>query len=346
MLGTDYIVDTSRSDKKFVLSKEDLEKVIKQNYKGEIQENLLSCIDEFMEIQEKYNVNAIFAISVTIWESSGGTNWNAIDPSTYNWLGIDDGNGGLASYNNFNQAVTEFGKLISGSTYFGSGNYTVNNISKIYCPDTWQEWSKDINSEMTKLYNSIGIYVESGGTEDNSGPVSKFTVGNRTYTNWKQNRIEAYKDIRLAHFENDFPKTNLFNSGCAITSVAIIATGFGNDVDPIDVNTYEADHLYGATHDIALNHYTGLTCTWVYSNIKEGIISQLKQGYPVMIHVAGHFLTILSISDDGNSIYVSDPWCSNSTRNGWLPISVIGDRYYRPNGNYEKELQAYLKMEG
>jgi len=133
--------------------------------------------------------------------------------------------------------------------------------------------------------------------------------------------------------------------GCAIVSVSIIATGFGNDVTPIDVNNYYRDVIKSANHARGLSYYTNRSCEYVYSNIKAGIISQLSKGYPVFVHVksnsgrfstnGGHFFTILSISPNKDMVYVSDPVTHSSERNGWLPISILDDRAF----------DKYMKME-
>ena len=116
------------------LTKQQIEEIISKRFSGEAYNNLMSAIDAFMEIQNRYHVNAVFAIAVAQKESSCGVNWAAIDPSTHNWYSIrGDYNGnsidGWRKYPSFKEAVNDFGKLIGTSSYyFGGGNITIGNI--------------------------------------------------------------------------------------------------------------------------------------------------------------------------------------------------------------------------
>ena len=88
-VGSDYTVDTTKSDSSIVITDEDvLRKAIETLYYGDARINLINEIPSFLEMQEQYNVNAVFAIAVTIIESSGGTNWAAIAPYTHNWMSV------------------------------------------------------------------------------------------------------------------------------------------------------------------------------------------------------------------------------------------------------------------
>lgn len=327
--GSDYTVNTPMSDTKLVLEKDQLEKAIKSSYNGDIQKNLLSCVDDFMYIQENNKVNAVFAAAVTIIESSGGTNWAAIDPSTYNWYSIKgsyNGNSknGWRAYSSFNEATRDFGDLIAnGAYYFKAGKYTVTAIAPTYCNE---EWGNLVVSEMTKIYNSVGISGATGGTEGKTGNYTTFTANGRTYINYKQ-KEEAYKSIPLACY----PNTTLFKAGCGITSDAIIGSGFGSNKDPIAVNNFGSNN-----HQEILGKLTGKE--WVSVQFsKTAVLDELKKGNPVIVRVEGdggyfksegHFTTILSISEDGNSIYISDPAFKTDSKNGWMKTSILNASGY------------------
>lgn len=324
--GTDFTVHTGMSSKDIVLDEEKLRKAINKTYSGQAKNNLLNSIDAFVKIQETNNVNAVFAIAVTTIESSTGTNWAAIDSSTYNWFSIKGSyNGesynGWKKYPSFAVAVEDFGNLISNSSYyFKAGKYTVSEIAPTYCN---AEWGNSVISQMTKIYNNAGVALSTGGIEGAEGNVTTFTVNGRTYKNYSQ-LVESYKTIQLACY----PYCNLRNSGCAITSDAIIATGFGHNVTPVDVNELGSDN-----HPWIVNHYTGMKCEWIYTNVKKGIIEQLNRGYPAMVFAKGgtfnpsgrgHFLVILSISDDKKKIYVSNPaGTKNGVNCGWVNASAL-----------------------
>lgn len=323
--GSDYIVNTSMSDSNLVLTKDQLEKAIKNSYRGNTQKNLLSCVDDFMYIQENNKVNAVFAAAATIIKSSGGTNWAAIDSSTYNWYSIKgsyNGNSknGWRAYSSFNEATRDFGDLIANSAYyFKAGKYTVTAIAPTYCNE---EWGNSVVSEMTKIYNSIGISGATGGTEGTDGNVTTFTVGNRTYKNYKQ--IEpSYKSIPLACYSG----STLYNAGCGLTSDAIIGSGFGSNSTPVDVN-----RLNSNVHPSILKKLTGKEWIQYRSFSKTAVINELKKGNPVIVRYEGnggfasskgHFVAILSISEDGSKMYVSNPATHSSSKTGWLKTSYL-----------------------
>lgn len=337
--GTNYIVNTVLSDKDIVLDEDKLKEAITKSYSGQGQINLLSCINQFMDIQKNNHVNAVFAVAVTTIESSNGTNWDAIDPATFNWMSVKGTYNGQSigiwrKYPNYKAAVLDFGNLIANSSsYFKAGKVTVNDIAPAYYNE---QWGKDVNMEMTRIYESIGISVNTGGMEEKQGSVTTFTVNNRTYVNYKQ-IIDSYKSISLA----GYPNTNLYSSGCAITSDAIIASGFDSKDTPVDVNSFAKSTSYPTDHPSIIQHYTGISGTWVSSgDLKTGVINQLRNGYPVMVHAslgkfAGygpHFFVVLSVSEDGKKVYVSNP---NSYKDGvltgWLNASDLDtiDRYLK-----------------
>lgn len=335
--GSDYVVNTAMSDDELVLEKQQLEEAIKKSYKGNTQKNLLSCLDDFMYIQENNKVNAVFATAVTIIESSGGTNWAAIDPSTYNWMSVSYWTGSTCTttqkngkytwcgYDSFQHATKDFGAYIATSShYFKAGKYTVTAIAPTYFNE---EWGNSVISEMTKIYNSIGISGATGGIEGTTGNYTTFTVGNRTYINYKQ--IEpSYKSIPLACY----PGSTLYGAGCGITSDAIIGSGFGSNMDPVAVN-----RLNSNVHPGILKTLTGREWVQNRSFSKQAVIDELKRGNPVIVRYegdggfarsSGHFVAILSISEDGSKMYVSNPASRNESKTGWLKTSHLNASGY------------------
>ena len=58
------------------LTKQQIEEIISKRFSGEAYNNLMSAIDAFMEIQNRYHVNAVFAIAVAqkrikLWSKLG-----------------------------------------------------------------------------------------------------------------------------------------------------------------------------------------------------------------------------------------------------------------------------------
>ena len=121
-------------------------------------QNIIANAQAFLDMQDRYKVNAVFAACVTIAESGGGTSWTVIDSSTHNWFSIKGSyqgasQGGWRSYPSFEVAIDDFGDLISnGSNYYQQGKYTVNQIGPIYC-DAY--WSETVNKLMKEKYMKI-----------------------------------------------------------------------------------------------------------------------------------------------------------------------------------------------
>lgn len=168
------------------LTKQQIEEIISKRFSGEAYNNLMSAIDAFMEIQNRYHVNAVFAIAVAQKESSCGVNWAAIDPSTHNWYSIrGDYNGnsidGWRKYPSFKKAVNDFGKLIGTSSYyFGGGNITIGNIGKSYCPPG-DEWSRGVSQFVKEMYESIGITIYAVGGNELQAKVVEVAQNSASY---------------------------------------------------------------------------------------------------------------------------------------------------------------------
>ena len=119
-------------------------------------DNIIANTTAFMDMQTKYHVSAAFAACVTIKESSGGTNWNAIDPSTHNWFSIKGdfygkSQGIWKSYPGYPAAINDFGNIIRNQ-YFTEGKHTVNEIGPTYCN---AGWSTDVNALMKEAYEKV-----------------------------------------------------------------------------------------------------------------------------------------------------------------------------------------------
>ena len=191
-VGTDYIVDTTRSSNSIVITEENtLRKAIGSLYDGDAKVNLVNEIPTFLEMQEQYKVNAVFAIAVTIVESSGGTNWAAIAPYTHNWMSVTGSYNGQTYrnpnssnprtwrvYHGFSEATLDFGDLIANSSYyFQAGKYTVDMIAPTYCN---AYWGSKVSAEMTKIFNTAGIEIPTAGTSESNIDISGIIEGGVT----------------------------------------------------------------------------------------------------------------------------------------------------------------------
>lgn len=166
-LEEDITVDVTRSDSKIVLSKENLRKAIQNCYSGDAETNLLGALEAIYNVQTNNKVNGVFIIAIVTQESSAGTNWAAIDKSTYNWAsvtassGYTDSNGVTwARYSSFSEATRKLGSLLQTSSYyFAGGNYTVKTIGAHYCSPP-EGWINGVISHMKKMYKSVGVDLD------------------------------------------------------------------------------------------------------------------------------------------------------------------------------------------
>lgn len=175
----DIIVNTEMINSEIVIEDEDvLEEAIQAVTSGQAQANLLGVLHNgtFMELQETYHVNAVFAIAVTIVESGGGVSWSAIPSYTHNWMSMTGSYKGQTVgsngsnprswrvYPSFDEATLDFGdQIANGSYYFQAGKYTVKEIAPTYCDEAWGE---SVMQFMIKMYEAVGIVAttSSGGS--------------------------------------------------------------------------------------------------------------------------------------------------------------------------------------
>lgn len=100
----------------------------------------------FVQLEEDYNVNGLFALAVCNLESSLGR-YNA---NTNNFFGFYYGNGYM-SFDTPEDGILYFGELLSSSLYFGK---SIDEIAAIYCPPN-PEWASLIRTLMEQNYNKI-----------------------------------------------------------------------------------------------------------------------------------------------------------------------------------------------
>lgn len=187
----------------YVENIDDLKKILATYSDAQGASNLVGAADAFMQIQNEYGINALFAASVAIKESGAGTSWDLIDSSTHNWMSTQGSRGGgykdkngttWNRFSSFSEATLAFGELISGESsgnYFGKGYYSVGDIAikGKYCVPP-EGWIKGVCNQMETFLNravdELGITlineenIDSGldnlqGTQ-NSGDQSAYEV--------------------------------------------------------------------------------------------------------------------------------------------------------------------------
>ena len=197
-----YIVDTTKSTQNIVITdRATLERAFSAY---PTNSKLMAESQSFLEMQEKYHVNAVFAAAVSIIETSGGTNGNIanFDHQWFNYLPINNMRAGsyseYAGFSNDRDNILGFGEWITDTTgqvscAFGAGNYTVSSIGYGgYCepPD---DWVKNVNSWMTQMFKSAGIDLTRGGTYSSSGALG-YTGEQADALGWTQYVSEGAKN--------------------------------------------------------------------------------------------------------------------------------------------------------
>lgn len=166
-LENDYNVDTT-SGQNLVTSEEEFRSLF-SDYKV-IADNA----GAFMEMQETYHVNAVFAAAVAIVESSGGTNGTLVangngDPYNMFSVGVwanslsnkqfDWTNTSLSHwmrYDSWEQSILDFGNfIVNAPYYYKMGNNTVSSIAEHYCPPTAEDWARDVSRIMTERLRQL-----------------------------------------------------------------------------------------------------------------------------------------------------------------------------------------------
>lgn len=146
-------------------TKENILKAISSYPNEQARENFRSVINELLEIQSLYDIDPLFALSVFVNESGGGTNWDSVDPSTYNWASITwwtghpsgkyikNGRYNWCKYDSFADATLGFGNYIRNSNNM-KGKTTIEDVGRIYCvpPDNW---IKEVSSQYESFKAAI-----------------------------------------------------------------------------------------------------------------------------------------------------------------------------------------------
>ncbi len=157
--GMDYIVDTQQSSEQTIITEFDELRKVLATYNTE----LTQYTQQFLNIQTKYHVNAIFAAAVAVQETGGGTTGNATNDSN-NWYNIKGKNTTWAQYGSVEECIDAFGRLIN-KDYFSENRITVSSIGKAYCPNTdadptaAETWTRSIVAQMTYFYKVLGVTI-------------------------------------------------------------------------------------------------------------------------------------------------------------------------------------------
>lgn len=109
--------------------------------------------DAVVEIEEAYDINAIFTLALAAHESGWGTSYLARDRNNLFGICAYDSNVGAASgYSSKAECVRSWGSIIYNE-YFAHGRTTLSSINDIYASDT--TWASQVASTMRRIANRI-----------------------------------------------------------------------------------------------------------------------------------------------------------------------------------------------
>ena len=108
---------------------------------------LAGCGESYYNMEQTYNVNGLFALSVACLESGYGK----YRANTNNFYGMRSSKGWM-SFETPDANIQYFGKLMNKSCYYGKD---ILGIGATYCPGTYQDWVGKVKSIMSLSFNKL-----------------------------------------------------------------------------------------------------------------------------------------------------------------------------------------------
>ncbi|MBQ2937507.1 MAG: M23 family metallopeptidase [Clostridia bacterium] len=233
----DYIVKTNDQNSATVVKdKEKLEQGLKKWLKNASKQksNALSVIDEVLECQEKYHVNAVFIYAFLRNETGIGTADTDYVKKDNNWGSWNLGHEFSSPEENIETIARN---IENGNIYFTQGRITVSAIAEEYCPNTedyptqCDKWIEDVQNYMADLYGCMGIVETAKG----AGSVAKGGAGTiGVYTSSTGQKYNLYLQGSGAPWANeDYGNSHsMAKAGCGPTAEAIIASAYDANITP------------------------------------------------------------------------------------------------------------------
>ncbi len=173
-----------------------------------------------------------------------------------------------------------------------------------------------------------GLKVTIGGGNQNAANGDGYTT---TYTSTAGRTFNEFKQSRGSYKGQLYSEGTISSSGCGPTSVAIVLSGYGQNVDPGDIAKAMGGAHNGGTNGSnlasALRRY-GLGARQVSRPSASQIRTQLQSGKEIVVSVgsspdskftgSGHIMAILDINSN-DEVYISNP--NPRTYNGWIPLN-------------------------
>lgn len=111
---------------------------------------LAGCGQDFYDMEQNYNINALFAIGVSGCESSYGKH----QANKNNFWGRKASSSKWMSFPTKRDSILSFGEYMNKSMYYGK---SIENINKIYCPGDGGYWSSSVKKCMKSSWNKIAF---------------------------------------------------------------------------------------------------------------------------------------------------------------------------------------------
>lgn len=324
------IVKIDESGAAPAVTREQLIQIINSYFKGQQRTNAISVVNALIEGQNQYKVNAVFELAILKKETSVGTARTKYVSQDNNWTSYNLG----YKYSTPSQSVLASMKSIgTGSYYFTKGKYTIKEIGYTYCPNQpshptqGDDWVASVSSFVVSMYNSIGVQIV---TEDSSGSISTGNGGGTEYTSSSGKKYIEYKQFDAAWANKSFAGGTMKNSGCSLSAVAVILTGYGKNVSPESLRQSVNGQMTNLCTLLSNNGVASKRITHKLSSTE--IIEQLKTGKPIIVLVGkpwassnAHYMCLLDYKSSGskNMVYVSNPGKNASHYNGWYDVDEI-----------------------
>lgn len=217
--------------------------------------------------------------------------------------------------------------ILLGIILISIGIYLLYTINYSLSTDIFLPISNSKNNN----YSGTGQEVVNG----KDGYFTTFTTideNKKTYKELKQNGNSSWA-------QNSYWGGNMEENGCGITSLAIIASGYGMNITPEDLRKEFYPVLDGNDFGSVLKNYYNIENTdFLYDTSyfsNNYILEHLKTNRPVLVCVwnkphdnrwttASHYLVLLAC-DNSNKVYVSNPngGKNDSKSSGWYDINEI-----------------------
>lgn len=239
-----------------------------------------------------------------------------------------------------NLTIDTNGTVYTGNATSGvwNGLYEIND--KIN-QSTYLGWAASVGETESNIAYNYLIFAgqlitqTTAGGEDEWIYTQNWTNGIEGYFTHGGHTYSVYKQGQGPWASMSFGDGTVKSSGCSVTSMAIICSGFNNAITPSDTISSGINPSNARSQmSTGLSKYS-ITFTITQSASKETdkIKEHLQSGKVILTHVngkymanqstsAGHFTTLLSYRSSDDSYFVGD--CANiNSPSDWVASSII-----------------------